>query len=206
MPSPALPSEALDILDFWLGSPLLQDWPDTDRNDLWFGGGAEQDERIRLRFGKLVEQAMDAGLISWESTVPTRLALILLLDQFSRNVYRGTARAFAGDQRAQQLVLESLTLGHDQQLPKIGQVFLYMPLMHAEDMALQDECVSRFRQLHDSATGSLQSSLAGNLRAAIQHRDIVARFGRFPHRNAALGRVDTADEMEFLQKGPRFGQ
>jgi len=206
MPSPTPQTAAQDILAFWFGSPLEQDWPDTNRNSLWFGGGADQDALIRNRYGALVKQAQAGGLTEWESTAPERLALVLLLDQFSRNVYRGTAQAFAGDGRAQQLVLQSLDLGHDAALPTVGRVFLYMPLMHAEDLALQDECVARFRRLHDNSAATLQAALAGNLNAALEHRDIVARFGRFPHRNAALGRDNTPEEAAFLRDGPRFGQ
>jgi uncharacterized protein (DUF924 family) len=206
MPHPDLPSDALQILDFWFGSPLLQDWPDSDRNSLWFGGGEVLDARIRTNFGALLEQALVRGLREWEQPVQARLALILLLDQFSRNVYRGTAQAFAGDGRAQQLVVESLDQGDDRRLPTVGRVFLYMPLMHAEDLSLQEICVNRFRALHEASTGPVQTALEGNLRAAIEHRDIVARFGRFPHRNAALGRTDTAQEKAFLHQGPRFGQ
>lgn len=202
----SLPTEALEILNFWFGSPLQQAWPDPDRNSLWFGGGPEQDHRIRTQFGGLVDLAMASGLTEWEQSVPTRIALILLLDQFSRNVYRGTAQAFSGDERARQLVLESLQQDHEQHLPAVGRVFLYMPLMHAEDLMLQNECVRRFQDLHDASTGPLRDALSGNLRAAIQHRDIVAQFGRFPHRNAVLGRQDTPQEASFLREGPRFGQ
>jgi uncharacterized protein (DUF924 family) len=206
MPPPTPHPEVRGILQFWFGSALEQDWPETDCSKLWFGGGAELDTRIRERFGALVEQAQAGGLNDWEAAVPQRLALLLLLDQFSRHVYRGTAQAFAGDRRAQQLVLQSLALGQDRLLPTVGRVFLYMPLMHAENLALQDECVVRFQHLHDTSPTTLQASLAGHLGAARQHRDIVARFGRFPHRNAAMGRRDTGEETAFVHDGPRFGQ
>lgn len=206
MPPSTPHPEVRGILQFWFGSPLEQDWPANDCSKLWFGGGAELDTRIRERFGALVQQAQAGGLNDWEAAVPQRLALLLLLDQFSRHVYRGTALAFAGDHRAQQLVLQSLALGHDHLLPTVGRVFLYMPLMHAEDLALQDECVARFQHLHDTSPATLQASLAGHLGAARQHRDIVARFGRFPHRNAAMGRRDTGEEAAFVHDGPRFGQ
>ncbi len=203
--TPAYP-DATRILTHWFGSPLLQDWPDSDRNSLWFGGGPSQDQLIREQFGDLVDEALAGRLLEWEGTAAERLALILLLDQFSRNVHRGTALAFAGDARAQALVLQSLALEHDQQLPTVARVFLYMPLMHAEDLALQVECVKRFQQLHDSRTGPVREALAGNLKAAREHQDIVARFGRFPHRNAALGREPTPEETAFMKVGPRFGQ
>ena len=203
--SPTNPT-AQDVLSFWLGDGLLYDWPSTDHSSLWFGGGTTQDEQIRNRFGALVDEALSGGLADWEATVNTRLALIIVLDQFTRNVYRGQARAFAGDPRAQQLVLQTLTMGQNTLLPRVGRVFLYMPLMHAEDLALQDECVARFTHLLNTATPERREALASNLRFAQQHRDIVAQYGRFPYRNAALGRENTPAETEFLKNGPRFGQ
>ena len=195
-----------EVLDFWFGDGLLHDWPTGDQNTLWFGGGAEQDALITQRFGPLVEIALTAGLCDWEARLESRLALIVLLDQLTRNVFRGQARAFAGDRRAQQLVLQSVALAQDAELPRVGRVFLYMPLMHAESRALQDECVARFTRLFESTTPELRDTLAGNLRYAYQHHDIIKKFGRFPHRNAALGRVSTPEEEAFLKDGPRFGQ
>jgi uncharacterized protein (DUF924 family) len=195
-----------DVLDFWFGDGLQQDWPSNDRQALWFGGGAEQDETIRARFGALVDSAFAGGLADWERTPPTRLALLIVLDQFSRNAHRGQGRAFAGDARAQQLVLAALAAQEDESLARVGRVFLYMPLMHAEDLALQQRCVACFTALHGSSPPALRETLAGNLHFAIEHRDIVERFGRFPHRNAALARKNTAEEAAFLKDGPRYGQ
>lgn len=203
---PAHHDTITDVLDFWFGDGLRQDWPSTERKDLWFGGGAEQDQTIRDRFGARVDAALAGELASWENRLPDRLALVILLDQFTRNVHRGQARAFAGDARAQQLVLRTLEAGEDSALARVGRVFLYMPLMHAEDLALQARCVERFTALHASSPPELRDKLASNLRFAEQHRDIVKRFGRFPYRNAALGRKTTAEEAEFLKNGPRFGQ
>ncbi len=204
LPNPS-PS-AQDVLDFWFGDGLQHDWPGNDRHALWFGGGAEQDEGIRRRFGALVASALGNGLVEWESALSSRLALVVVLDQFSRNVHRGQASAFAGDARAQQLVLATLAAGEDSHLARVGRVFLYMPLMHAEDLALQERCVERFSVLHDNSPPALREKLAGHLHFAREHRDIVQRYGRFPHRNAALGRQSTADEIVFLRDGPRYGQ
>lgn len=195
-----------DVLDFWFGDGLHRDWPSTEHQSLWFGGGAAQDQTIRERFGPRVDAALAGELNAWESRLPDRLALIILLDQFTRNVYRGQARAFAGDAHAQQLVLRTLATGEDAALARVGRVFLYMPLMHAEDGVLQERCVERFTALHADSPPALRDTLAGNLRFAEQHRDIVRRFGRFPHRNTAMGRETTAEEAEFLRDGPRFGQ
>ena len=194
------------VLDFWLGDGLTLGWPTDDRSALWFGGGAALDAQIRERFGALVDQAVDGGLSDWEQPVSSRLALVILLDQFTRNVYRGQARAFAGDGRSQRLVLQALPLGQDDELPTIGRVFFYMPLMHAESQTLQDECVLLFEKLARQSPPELRPRLDGNLRAAREHAAIIGRFGRFPHRNAALGRVNTPEEDGFLQNGPRFGQ
>ena len=194
------------VLDFWLGDGLSLGWPSDDRSALWFGGGASLDAEIRQRFGPLVEQALDGGLGDWEQTIKDRLALVILLDQFTRNVHRGQARAFAGDVRAQRLVLQSLALEQDAELPTVGRVFFYMPLMHAESPTLQDECQIKFESLQRQAPPELQPRLAGNLQAAREHAAIIERFGRFPHRNAVLGRTSTPVEDAFLQHGPRFGQ
>ncbi len=200
------PPAALDVLDFWFGDGLQRDWPSQDHNALWFGGDPAQDAAIRQRFGPLVDDALDGGLTDWEAEPRARLALIVLLDQLSRNVHRGQRRAFDGDARAQRLTRRSIAEGMDTTLTPAGCVFLYMPLMHAENLTLQDECVARFQALVDSSPAALREKLASNLRFAVVHRDIVARYGRFPHRNAVLGRDGTPEEDAFLKDGPRFGQ
>jgi uncharacterized protein (DUF924 family) len=149
---------------------------------------------------------VSGGLQDWEQPALNRLALVILLDQFTRNVFRGKGQAFAGDARAQQLVLAGHGRREDLQLPWAGRVFLYMPLMHAESLALQDECVAALPGCRPMRPNRSSSRLQSNLDFARQHRDIVARFGRFPYRNAALGRLDTPEEADFLLKGPRFGQ
>ena len=201
----SLPS-ADDVLNFWFGDASVRDWPAEDRSALWFGGGAELDQRIRDRFGPLVDTALQGQLQEWEGPLSSRLALVIVLDQFSRNVHRGQARAFAGDGRAQKLVLQTLALGLDDDLPIACRVFLFMPLMHAESVVLQYECVARFSELLQHGPPDIADHLRGNLRAAQQHLDIIEKFGRFPHRNAVLGRTSTPAEEAFLQDGPRFGQ
>lgn len=202
----AAPSAALPVLDYWLGDALQRGWPSQSRSTLWFGGGKEQDEDIARRFGSLVEQALDGGLTDWQETPLGLLALVILLDQFTRNMFRGQRRAFSGDARAQALARDALQRDWDLALPGAGAVFLYMPLMHAEDLALQDQCVSCFEALLVRSPIARQQELQGNLAFARQHRDIIARFGRFPYRNAALGRPSSVQEAEFLRDGPRFGQ
>ena len=194
------------ILDFWLGDGLTLDWPTQDLSKRWFGGGVELDAEIQTRFGKCVTEAVGGGLKDWESEPLSCLALIILLDQFTRNVFRGSAKAFDGDKRSQQLVADALGKEWDKRLPLVGHVFLLMPLMHAEDLPLQDECVRRFVNLAEDAPPEHRDALKSNADFAAQHRDIIARYGRFPYRNAALGRVNNAAEAAFLTSGPRFGQ
>ncbi len=206
MPSDTNLPSPHDVLTFWFGDALVSDWPAQDRSALWFGGGAALDARITERFGPLVDTALDGGLVDWENPLPARLALVIVLDQLARNVHRGQARAFAGDGRAQRLVLQSLALAQDTELPRVGRLFFYMPLMHAESAVLQYECVARLEALAHDSPPEVREQLQGNLRSARQHRDIVEQFGRFPHRNAVLGRPATPAEEAFLQNGPRFGQ
>jgi uncharacterized protein (DUF924 family) len=194
------------VLDFWLGEGYASGWPSRDMGRQWFGGGPELDQQIAARFGSQVAQALAGGLGEWEADPLDRLALVILLDQFPRNIHRGQAQAFAGDARAQQLVQDALAQGMDQQLPWVGRMFMYMPLMHAEDLALQEEGVRRFQQLAADAPEDLRVTLGSSLKFAEQHRDIIARLGRFPYRNNALGRTNTALEFDFLKDGPRFGQ
>ena len=199
-----------DVLDFWLGDGVQLGWPTQNMSKRWFGGGAALDEDIKSRFGPRVLQALDGELGDWVQTAPTpalgQLAQVILLDQFTRNLFRGQGRAFSGDARAQQLVLQAIASKADQQLPWVGRIFLYMPLMHAENLALQTECVARFAQLVDEAPQDLKERLQDNLDFARKHEEIIARFGRYPYRNAAMGRVSTAEEELFLANGPRFGQ
>ena len=195
-------SSADEVLQFWFGDDPLCDWPQPHRGDLWFRGDAQVDAHITARFGALVAEAVAGGLSHWEAQPHTRLALILLLDQFTRNVYRGQARAFAGDARAQALTQRTLDAGEDNLLPRAGRLFTYMPLMHAETLAQQDACVACFERLHAGAPDGTREILAENLRFAVLHRDIVAQFGRFPHRNAVLGRQSTPAELVFLKDGP----
>lgn len=194
------------VLDYWFGDGLARGWPSRPMGDLWFGGGAAIDQEIRTRFGSLVEEAVDGGLAAWEAPILHRLALVILLDQFTRNVFRGQARAFAGDPRARALAGRTLAQGEDAALPTIGRVFMAMPLMHAEDLASQTACVRHFENLVQTADPAHAEHLQKNLASAREHRDIVAAYGRFPHRNGVLGRTSTAEEAAYLKTGKRFGQ
>ena len=203
--TPPTPGE---ILDFWLGDGMnmARGWPTQNLNKRWFQGGAALDQEIKMRFGQRVMQSLNGDLQDWEQQLASRLALVILLDQFTRNMFRASVQAFDGDARAQRLVLQTLQRHEDTELPWVGRLFLYMPLMHAETLALQQESVARFSSLLAEAPAQLKPQLQGNLDFARQHHGIIAKFGRFPYRNAVLGRTSTPQELDFLRTGPRFGQ
>ncbi|HEX5394276.1 MAG TPA: DUF924 family protein [Rhodocyclaceae bacterium] len=187
-----------DVLDFWFLTP---DQPGYGKPRVeWFRKDAAFDEAIRARFGGLITEALAGGLRDWCATAEGALAYILVLDQFTRNVFRDTTEAFAGDALNLAAAVDALDRGFDMTLPPLRRWFVYMPLEHAEDVAMQDRCVALF-----TALAAEDGAFADALDYAVRHRDIVARFGRFPHRNAVLGRASTPEEIEFLTlPGSRF--
>jgi uncharacterized protein (DUF924 family) len=195
---------AFEILNFWFGPRPYTFAQVRQHSRLWFGEAnapeltPQTDELVKERFGALTRDAALGRLSAWESGSRRRLALILLLDQFSRNIHRGTALAFAQDRQALALTLSGMQTGADATLDPVERMFFYMPLMHAEDRDVQDEGIAASRRLREEAPSELHSIFEANLKAAIEHRDIIARFGRFPRRNRALGRESTADEIQWL--------
>ena len=181
------------LLDFWFGPPTDPTY--TQSRPQWFRKDAAFDAEIASRFGAVIDEALRGGLQDWTTTPQGTLALILVLDQFTRNTGRGTPRAFAGDARALSLARTLVAAGMDKALTGVQRQFVYLPFEHSESLADQDESIRLFAQL-----GRDEPALAGLLEWAERHRVIVARFGRFPHRNAALGRPNTAEESEFLQQ------
>ena len=188
---------AQEILDFWFGTPA--DAEHGRSRAVWFRKDDGFDASIRTRFSVLHERAGRGALDAWRDTPATLLALIVLLDQFSRNMHRGQAQAFASDVRALDAARHMLARGWDASLPAVQRWFAYMPFEHSEVLADQDRCVELMQPLDgDPAT-------AGVVEWARRHRDVIARFGRFPHRNAILGRPSSAAEIEFLdQPGSSF--
>ncbi len=185
-----------EVLEFWFGAPGSAEHGVT--RSLWFIKSKSTDAEIRTRFGATVEAALRGELDHWGEEVRSALALILLLDQFTRNIFRDTPRAFAGDAAALALAQRLVDASLDRQLSLRERWFAYMPFEHAESLPMQDRAVALFRQL---AT----EGLADPLDWAIKHRDVVARFGRFPHRNAIVGRDSTPEEEAFLREpGSRF--
>lgn len=196
-----------EILSFWFSELTPDGLPVADRSQLWFGFDQQTDTLIRERFEAHLEQACQGKLTSWEQQARGRLALILLLDQFSRNIYRSTLRAFAQDEMALSLTLAGIDRAHDRELSPIERLFFYMPLQHSESLAMQDRCVEQCQWLLQGLAPAVAAKLRGFVDHALQHRDIIRRFGRFPHRNRILGRDPTAEEREYLRarKGT-FGQ
>ena len=203
--------EALEVRWFWFGKLPLKPDGVSDRLALWFGTGADEqqaDELIRSRFGPLVERAAAGELAAWADSPRRRLSLILLLDQFPRHAYRGTGRAFATDREALALTLSGMQSAADAALTPVERIFFYMPLQHAELRDAQEESVAAYRRLINEAPAELSAMFTSALESAELHRSIVARFGRFPHRNRALGRTNTAEEAAHLgqEGGKSFGQ
>jgi uncharacterized protein (DUF924 family) len=180
-------TEADAVLDYWFGELGPEDW---------FSGRAELDEEIRNRFGSLCEQALAGKPEDHLEDSRAALAGIILLDQFPRQLFRGQPRAFSGDPVALAVTNGAIDRGYDTGMTPEQRQFLYMPLMHSEVVSDQELCVKLFRDLGNEEA----------LKFAIEHRDIVARFGRFPHRNRALGRESTAEERAFLETHAGYGQ
>jgi uncharacterized protein (DUF924 family) len=196
--------QALDILEFWFGHRPYTREAMTKRTRLWFGDPSapelrpQCDEVLRLRFGSLVSAAARGDFDVWESSPRRRLALILLLDEIPRGVYRDRARAFSQHHKALALAVSGTQLGADAALDPVERIFFYMPMQHAESRELQEESVSSFRRLVAEGPAELANVFALAVRHAEQHRDIIERFGRFPQRNRALGRISSAEEAAWL--------
>lgn len=195
-----------EILSFWFGSAAQSEPPSADRMKLWFRGGAEVDQQIRERFGADVRAARSGELDTWAETPRGRLALIILLDQFPRNLYRGSGDAFSSDGLARQLTLDGLARGDDQALAPFEQLFFVLPLEHAEDLAAQDRALSYLEQWTARAPAALQGMARGTLDFARLHRQVIARFGRFPTRNRALGRASTPEEEAHIREAAAAGR
>lgn len=176
---------------------ILQFWFSDRARPLWFEKDTVFDADIRARFGPLVHEAQMGGFEDWRASPDGTLALLLLLDQFARNIHRGRAKAYLGDARARAIADEAIRRGFDRRYPFPDRVFFYLPFEHCETLANQE----RYFALMQGCVREFGEAAVDYLEASRQHRDIIRRFGRFPHRNAALGRETTEEEAEFL-KGP----
>jgi len=172
--------EPTDILHFWFEAVQPQQWWKSD---------PDFDQLITQRFGVLHARASQGGLADWRASAQGKLAEIIVLDQFSRNIHRGTPNAFACDGLALSLAAAAIERGVAPQLPPVQRAFLYLPFMHSED-----------REVHQRAMGLFsEPGLEPNLASEIRHKAIIDRFGRYPHRNAILGRASTPEEVDFLK-------
>lgn len=200
--SPVTPSS---VLDYWFGSSTDEAVTAKEKQRLWWGKDAAIDEDIRACFGDALERAGRGELDHWADTPRGSLALIVLMDQFSRNMHRGTPRSFAFDAAARSVTRRVIDAGQDRELRPIERVFMYLPFEHSESIDDQDRAVALFGRLRDEAPVARRATFAGYLDYAHRHREVIARFGRFPHRNAILGRTSTAEETAFLsQPGSSF--
>jgi len=185
---------AQDVLDFWF-LPIGAQGHNTQRAE-WFRKDDAFDREIFRLFGDAIDTALAGGLRQWDDEgTQGALARILVLDQFTRNVYRGTPKAFAGDALALEAALALDDAGANQTLPPVQRAFAYMPFEHAENLALQDRSVLLFEKLSATATG-----FESTLDYARRHREVIRKFGRFPHRNALLGRQSTPEELAYLEQ------
>jgi len=195
------------ILDFWFKEQQLSAPQIDGRMDVWFGEDTMFDEEIATQFASDVEQASSGQLDYWAVDSRGRLALILLLDQFRRNIYRNKAEAFALDKAALKLCVEGAMEKKDKGLKPIERVFFYMPLQHAESRKVQKKSCEIFNKLSEAVSATYKETFETVAQFAQLHADIVEQFGRFPHRNTIMNRPNTAEEDEYLAgDAPTFGQ
>jgi uncharacterized protein (DUF924 family) len=180
-----------DVLDFWFSE---------QSRALWFEKNAAFDEAIRTRFEDTLRAAAAGELDHWERTAPGALALVIVLDQFPRNLYRGSARAFAADARAREVADRALSRRLDQEIPLVQRHFFFLPFEHSESGADQERSVALFQAWAEAHDGAARDRALEQMRYVHRHAEIVERFGRFPHRNEALGRESTEAEIAFLKE------
>lgn len=176
------------VLSFWFGTPKSAEYGKP--KPVWFTSTPEIDQNLRIQFEKTYEQAKAGEFDDLKNTPEGALVLILIFDQFPRNMYRFTAKAFDTDIKAREISKFSISLGFDQQLPPFMRTFIYMPLEHSENIEDQNQSVALFEKLGD----------ANNLKYAIDHQNVIKQFRRFPSRNQSLGRISTDAEIDFLKK------
>ena len=191
-----------EVLSYWFPE---EDISDADRETFgrqmqwWFGGAPEVDRQISERFGDVLEQARRGELDSWAQTPRGRLALIVVLDQFSRNIYRGSPLSYTQDEKALELAVEGIEAGMDRELTRMERIFFWMPLGHSEDPALQQQSVRHQEEEAAEAPPHRKVEAEFGVSQAKGARDVIARFGRHPHRNEILGRTSTPEELEYLR-------
>ena len=203
-----IPERAQILLDFWFADSQDSYEGFLRRRQTWFTVSPEFDEAIATRYKAMLKRALREEFADWERSPKSLLALIILHDQFPRNVFRGTPKAFAHDSEALRLALKSIDTQFDLNLSSLERMFAYMPFQHAEDLQIQRLSVKKFGELVEVETDPVMKEHARESENyAILHHDIIERFGRFPHRNAILGRESTDEERDYLDAGAEtFGQ
>lgn len=187
-----------EVLQFWFAGLADSDPIPEERLKLWFGGGEATDRLVRETFEADVRRAIAGELTDWETSPRGCLAEIILLDQFTRNIYRDLPESFEHDPLALRLCLRGIEQEYDLQLQPIERVFFYLPMEHSEDRALQQRSVQAFTKLVEAAPAAQKERFEEFLDYAVRHQRVIERFGRFAHRNAVLGRTSTPEELEFL--------
>ena len=191
----------VDVLDFWFADSLTNSGNLAARRAVWFMGGSNVDQLITEKFGTLPDAALAGELQHWTTDTRNALALVLVLDQFPRNIYRDTARAYHYDAAGLDLALKIIDQGLNSDLHPIEQSFLFLPLQHSETIVEQTRAIQLYETLAAQSPDPYLESAKNSLDYAKRHCDIIRRFGRFPHRNATLGRESTEAEIEFLASG-----
>ena len=194
-----------DLLSFWIGEPAESAPQLLAKYQRWYQGGPELDREIRERYGALVEAAVAGQLDTWRNSVSGRLALLILLDQFTRNIYRGTARAYLGDPAALALALDTVDSGAHRSYSLEERLFVVMPLVHAENVEVLARAVLLADEMEHEAPAALREPWAFGAQRVRKYHALIARFGRFPGRNTALGRRSSTAELAYLAEEAGHG-
>lgn len=194
-------SFAQSVLDFWFTSEELNSATASERMSLWFSSNADFDYDIERRFGKLVSMASKGAFDIWQNDPKSALALVILLDQFPRNLYRNSSKAFATDQKALDITKMALDRGDLNTLEPIESGFLLMPFQHSESLEDQNLGIAAYKTLLEDCPEDWRDVINGMLSFAERHMVVIEKFGRFPHRNAIFGRSDSSEEREYLEGG-----
>lgn len=185
-----------DILHYWFGKITKADDFPTDHLDLWFKKDEKVDKEIDEKFGHLLSE----DLSKWNTEPRSRLAHLIVLDQFPRHIYRNTSDAFKYDEKALPIATDGIQQGFDKELFPIERAFFYMPLQHSEELKIQDLAIKCYRILHDEVSDHVKPMYGEFLKYAVRHRDVIVEFGRFPHRNPILNRPSTPEEEAYLKE------
>jgi uncharacterized protein (DUF924 family) len=198
MTAAALPERAQALIDFWFGP---SDDPEHENHrQIWFKSTPEYDARLRDLFLADYERAAAGALDAWEAAPESALALLLLLDQIPRNIFRASPRAYATDAAARGVADRALARGFDRHFPKPWRKFFYLPFHHSEDLADQRRSIELFESVREDRDPDDREEQGGLRRYGLAYVEVIARFGRFPHRNAILGRASTPEEVAFMER------